>query len=182
MLFRAAVAVAVMAMTPALALADAGRTNLEIFKGIHKEIYRYYAFTVFDDVKVAIEDEGVVKLTGWVTEPFKKNEIAKRAARVDGVTEVDNAIEVLRLSRVDDELRLRVYNAIYNNPWFQHYSRPFGPIHIVVNRGDVTLTGVVDTEVDKAQALLLARQFGTFSVASELRTTAEAAKDLEMLE
>ena len=179
MLFRVSAVVAVLMLTSASAFADADRTKQETFQAIQKEIYRYAYFTMFDDVKVAIEDDGIVRLTGSVTEPYKKDEIGKRAARVDGVSKVDNAIEVLRVSRVDDELRLRVAHAIYGHPSFQHYSRASEPIHIVVERSDVTLTGVVDTEVEKNLALWLARQFGAFSVTSELRTTAEAAAELE---
>ena len=182
MLFRVAAVVAVLMLTSASAFADAERTKMETFQAIQQQIYRYYAFTMFDDVKVAIEDDGVVRLTGSVTQPYKKNEIAKRAARVDGVSKVEDAIKVLRVSRWDDELRLRIAQAIYGHPRFQHYSRTWEPIHIVVERSDVTLTGVVDTEVEKNLALLLARQFGAFSVTSELRTTAEARAELELLD
>ena len=181
MLFRVAVVVAVLMLTAASALADAGRTNLEMFQAIQKEIYRYAYFTMFDDVKVTIEDDGVVRLTGSVTEPYKKNEIGRRVARAEGVTAVENTIEVLPLSRVDDLLRFRVAHAIYDHPWFQHYSKASAPIHIVVERGNVTLTGV-DTERGKTLAPWLARQFGVFSVTSELRTTAEARAELERLD
>ena len=182
MVLRFAAAILALLLPAASAFADGGRTNLEIFQAIQEDVYRYYAFTVFDDVKVAIADDGVVTLTGWVTEPYKKNEIGKRAARVDGVSKVENAIKVLRVSRIDDELRYRVAHAIYDHPRFQHYSRTSEPIHIVVERGHVTLTGVVDTEVEKNLAPWLARQLGVFSVTSELRTTAEARAELELLD
>ena len=47
------------------------------------------------------------------------------------------------------------------------------PIHIIVERGFVTLTGVVSSEVDKALARVLAHQFGARSVTMQLKTDAE---------
>ncbi len=157
MLLRAAAVIAVMALTPALAFAETGHSKLEMFEAIQKNVYGYAYFSVFDDVNAAIGENGAVTLTGWVTEPYKKNEIGKRVARAEGVTAVENTIEVLPQSRVDDLLRLRVAHAIYDHPWFQHYSKVSAPIHIVVERGNVTLAGVVDTERDKTLAPWLAR-------------------------
>jgi hypothetical protein len=53
------------------------------------------------------------------------------------------------------------------------------PIHIVVDRGHVTLTGVVNSEVDRMIARSLASQFLAFSVKSEIKTTAEARQGFE---
>ena len=44
------------------------------------------------------------------------------------------------------------------------------PIHIIVNRGHVTLTGVVNSEVERRVAEMSARNAGlAFSVKNELR-------------
>ena len=48
------------------------------------------------------------------------------------------------------------------------------PIHIVVDHGRVTLTGVVQSDVDRSLARSLASQFGAFSVTNALKTDAEA--------
>jgi osmotically-inducible protein OsmY len=57
------------------------------------------------------------------------------------------------------------------------------PIHIVVERGRVTLTGVVNSEVDRMLARsLAATQFGAFSVKNELKTDAEVRESLEKSE
>jgi osmotically-inducible protein OsmY len=47
------------------------------------------------------------------------------------------------------------------------------PIHIVVEHGHVTLTGVVNSNVERMLARSLASSFGALSVTSELKTEAE---------
>jgi hyperosmotically inducible protein len=54
------------------------------------------------------------------------------------------------------------------------------PVHIVVEHGRVTLTGVVQSEVERTLARSLATgQFGVMSVANNLKTDAEARDALE---
>ena len=181
MLFRVAVVTAVVLLGSATAFAATGEANLQVLEDIQKQVNRYAHFTIFDNVEVAIEDDGVVLLSGSVTMPFKKKEIAKRVARVDGVVHVEDAINVLPVSQFDNQLRYRVARAIYGNSGFRHYSRLYPPVHIVVNRRHVTLEGVVNNELDKALARSLAWQFGALSVTNELQTIAEAEAELELL-
>jgi osmotically-inducible protein OsmY len=47
------------------------------------------------------------------------------------------------------------------------------PIHIIVERGRVTLTGVVNSNVERMLARSLATGWGELSVTNELRTDAE---------
>ena len=47
------------------------------------------------------------------------------------------------------------------------------PIHIIVERGHVTLEGVVNSNVDRMLARSLASAFGAFSVTNDLKTDAE---------
>ena len=47
------------------------------------------------------------------------------------------------------------------------------PIHIVVNRGRVTLTGVVQSNVERMLARSLATGFGSFEVNNALKTDEE---------
>jgi hyperosmotically inducible periplasmic protein len=155
------------------------RKGLQVLKDVAEEVRQYTRFTIFDDVNAAI-DAGVVTLSGKVTAPFKKDEIAARVARVQGVREVRNDIAVLPVSPFDDELRLRIARAIYSNPSFWHYaSMANPPIHIVVENGRVTLTGVVATNVERMLARSLATTFGAFSVKNELKTDAEIGDLLE---
>ena len=119
-------------------------------------------------------ENGAVTLTGKVTMPFKKDDIGRKAAKVEGVQSVNNAIEVLPVSSYDEELRLRIARAIYGNSAFWQYgARANPPIRIIVERGHVTLTGVVSSAVDRMLARTLATGFGELSVTNDLRTDAE---------
>jgi osmotically-inducible protein OsmY len=162
--------------------ADAIGPNGQVVQAVSKEVNRYVNFTVFDDVSMAI-DNGVVTLMGRVTMPYKKDDIGRRVARVDGVKEVQNQIQVLPVSQFDDELRFRIARAIYGNSSFWHYAAMANPpIHIVVERGHVTLTGVVNSNVERVLARSLATGFGEFSVTNDLKTDAEMKQVTERLD
>jgi len=159
----------------------AERKDLQVLNDVAREVRRYVNYTVFDDVNGSI-DQGVLTLTGKVTMPYKRNDIEKHVARVAGVERIVNRIDVLPVSQLDDELRYRIARAIYGNPSFWHYASMVNPpIHIVVERGHVKLTGVVQSNVERMLARSLATSFGAFSVKNELRTDAEARAALEQV-
>lgn len=165
----------------ATAFANTDRKDLQIFNDVSREVLRYSSFTIFDDVSANVSN-GVVTLVGKVTMPYKAKDIERRIARVDGVRAVDNQLEVLPVSTFDDELRYRIARAIYGNSNFWHYAAMVNPpIHIVVERGHVTLTGTVGSHVDRMLARSLASSFGAFSVNNELRTDAEVIALLEQM-
>lgn len=111
-------------------------------------------------------------LHGQVVQPSTRKDAERRVKRITGVERVVNNIEVLPLSSFDDSIRARTYRALfgYNSPLFR-YGRGVNPsIHIVVNRGNVSLEGVVSTEGDSRFAYALARGVsGVFSVTNNLR-------------
>jgi hyperosmotically inducible protein len=157
------------------------RTNYLIFKDVADQVNRYSRFTVFDDVAANV-DNGVVTLTGHVTMPYKRDDLEKRVAKVNGVAQVQNKISVLPVSIFDDELRFRIARAIYGNSAFWHYAAMANPpIHIIVQNGHVTLTGVVNSNVERALARSLATGFGEFEVKNDLKTDAEMQKALEQI-
>jgi len=158
----------------------ASRKDLQVFNDVSKAVTRYVHFTVFDSVDARVKD-GVVTLTGRVTMPFKRDDIEKRVAKVDGVREVRDEISVLPVSQFDDQIRYRVARAIYTNPNFWNYAIVADPpIHVVVEHSRVTLTGTVQSEVDKALARSIATgQFGVMSVTNNLKTEAEVKDALE---
>jgi hyperosmotically inducible periplasmic protein len=86
------------------------------------------------------------------------------------LNKVDNQIEVLPLSNMDDGLRLRLYRAIYGFPALEKYAMPvIKPIRIIVKNGNVTLEGVVDNQADKDLASLRANGVSdVFSVTNNL--------------
>lgn len=174
---------AAFALMTTVAFADAGdggRKDLQVFNDISKSVTRYTHFTVFDNVDAAVKN-GVVTLTGQVTMPFKRDDIEKRVAKIDGVRELRDQITVLPVSQFDDQIRYRVARAIYGNPNFWNYAIVADPpIHVVVENSRVTLTGVVMSDVDRAVARSLATgQFGVMSVTNNLKTEAEARDALE---
>lgn len=95
MLFRMAAIAAGVLLISASAFADTTDTNLQVFKDVQQQVNGYVYFTIFDNVEAEIADDGLVILTGSVTNPFKKRELVKRVARVDGVTHVEDAISLL---------------------------------------------------------------------------------------
>jgi hyperosmotically inducible protein len=132
-------------------------------------VQQYPQFSVFDDVNVLAE-RGALTLSGRVTTPEKKDELGKRVAKVDGVKSVNNQIGVLPPSSEDRELRRQVATAIYNNPAFWRYAELANPpIHIVIEHQRITLTGVVDSPVDRMLAYSLAQVPGALSVTNQLR-------------
>ena len=174
-MFRKLVLVAfVLALAPVPVRAEqAERKNSQIFDDITQQVNSYPQFTVFDDVNASVE-QGVVTLTGDVTMPYKRTDIEKRVASVAGVREVRNRVEVLPVSIYDNQLRYAIARAIYCNPSFWGYAAMVNPpIHIVVKGGHVTLTGVVNSNVERVLARSLASSFGAFSVDNRLQTDAE---------
>jgi len=169
------------ALVASVALADTGdRKDLQLFNDISKTVQRYTHFTVFDNVDASVKN-GVVTLTGQVTMPFKREDIEKRVAKVDGVKQLNDKIVVLPVSQFDDQLRYRIARAIYSNPNFWNYAiGPNPPIHIVVDHSHVTLEGVVMNDMDRIIARTIAsNQFGVMSVKNNLKTDAEAKDALE---
>ncbi len=163
--------VALLALSSSALAQD--RRDQRIANDIVRQVNWYSRFTIFDDVNISVEN-GLVTLTGKVTMPYKKNDIAKRVADVHGVREVMNQIDVLPVSSFDEELRLRIARAIYGNPSFWNYAAMANPpIHIIVEHGKVTLTGVVSSNVERMLARSLATGWGEMSVTNSLRTDAE---------
>ena len=137
----------------------AQREDLQIFNDLSRQVLRYSQFTIFDSINAQVDD-GVVTLSGRVTMPYKRDDIAERNARVAGVRQVNNEIAVLPVSQFDDELRLRIARAIYGNSNFWTYGAMVNPpIHIIVENGRVTLEGVVNSNVDRMLARSIASSF-----------------------
>ena len=147
-----------------------GVTDDQIFAQARREIVTYYAYTVFDNINLQVQNGNLI-VSGQVTQPFKKGDIGNTLARVKGVATLVNHLEVLPTSMFDDRLRMQLARAIYGDPFFVHYRvQANPPIHIVVKNGNVTLEGVVATELDRTKAEMAARGTGlSFSVVDNLR-------------
>ena len=155
------------------------RKDLQVFNDIADQVNRYTQLTIFDSISAAV-DEGRVVLTGWVTMPFKRDDIERRVRKVEGVETIDNKIGVLPVSQFDNELRFRIARAIYGHSLFWNYANMVNPpIRIVVNHGRVTLEGVVQSNVERQLARSLASGFGEFELKNALKTDAEVREELE---
>lgn len=145
-------------------------SDQKLAERIADQMRRSSYFTIFDDVEIGV-DNGVVTLTGYVTQPIKSEDLARRAAHVDGVQEFVNKLEVLPASLGDDRLRSIIANTLYRDPTFSNYaSQAVPPIHIVVRNSSVLLTGVVNSEVERRQAENIVRGIsGIIGVQNALR-------------
>ncbi len=128
---------------------------------VGERIRSYARYTVYDSIDGRINN-GVVTLTGVVTEPVKASDILERVAKVKGVQAIANKVEVLPVSQTDDRLRVAIVNAIYSDPAFENYSRVDPPIRVIVNNGHVTLVGYVRSQIELIKAESAAR--GVFGV------------------
>jgi hyperosmotically inducible protein len=159
----------------------ADRENLEVFRDVQQQVLRYPHFSIFDSITAQV-DGGVVTLTGKVTMPFKRNDLAKRVANVTGVQDVRNEIEVLPVSGFDDDLRFVIARAIYGHSNFWRYGAMVNPpIHVIVENGRVTLEGVVHSNIDRMLARSIASSFNAFEVTNNLKTDVEAREQMEAL-
>jgi hyperosmotically inducible periplasmic protein len=181
MVKKAAALLIAFALCATTAAAAQERKDLQIFRDVSDSVNRYTQFTIFDSIDASVT-EGRVVLDGWVTMPFKKDDIERRVRAIAGVSSVDNRIQVLPVSQFDDELRFRIARAIYGNSAFWNYAAMASPpIHILVNGGRVTLQGVVQSNVERQLARSLATGFASFEVKNELKTDDEVQAALEKI-
>ncbi len=127
-------------------------------------------YSVFDNLAYKVEGDKVT-LLGQVVRPSTKSDAEVDVKKIEGVASVDNQIEVLPASPMDDRLRRAVFRAIYSDPMLERYAiQSVPPIHIIVKSGRVTLEGVVSSEADKNVAYIRASGVaGVFSVTNNLR-------------
>jgi hyperosmotically inducible protein len=148
-----------------------GAGEARLVREIRHQLVMLPYFGVFDDIGFRV-DGGAVTLLGAVTRPTLKSDAGNVVKRIEGVTQVNNKIEVLPLSTMDDQIRLAVYRAIYGDPSLstRYGYRALPSIHIIVRNGQLTLEGVVATEADKNLINLRANGVpNVFSVTNNLR-------------
>ncbi|MGC1978373.1 MAG: BON domain-containing protein, partial [Candidatus Sulfotelmatobacter sp.] len=145
------------------------RSGARITKEVRHELLMLPYLDVFDNLAYKV-DGSTVTLLGQVTRPTLKSDAENVVKRIEGVEKVDNQIEVLPPSPMDDRLRIRLYRAIYGYPALEKYALGVQkPIRIIVKNGNVTLEGEVDNEGDKNFAGLRANSVsGIFSVTNNL--------------
>src|SRR5579875_817220 len=151
--------------------------TMRIVKEVQKKISSLTTYAVFDWITFGIKGKTIV-LHGYASRPVLKSDAERAVKSIPGVEGVDNEIQVLPYSPNDDRIRAAVYNRIYTSPSLRMYNanqgslgRAIGPgagvalaaggitntpplgyhaIHIIVNNGNVTLYGVVNSSTDAA--------------------------------
>jgi hyperosmotically inducible protein len=153
----------------------AGRTGSpgedRVVREVRHELVMLPYYGVFDNLAFSVNG-GVITLIGQVTRPTLKSDAENAVKRIEGVTRVENKIEVLPVSDMDSRTRQAEFRAIYSEPSLsiKYGYQAIPPIHIIVDNGHVTLVGVVDSEADKNLAGIRANQVpGVFSVTNNLR-------------
>lgn len=141
-----------------------------IAREVRHELVMLPYYGVFDNLAFRVNGS-TVTLLGQVRDPVLKKDAGNVVKNVEGVTNVDNQIQVLPLSPMDDRIRRAAFQAIYSEPSLNRYAfQSVPPIHIIVNNGKVTLTGVVANAGDKNIAGLRANGVsGVFSVDNQLQ-------------
>lgn len=141
----------------------------KLSKEVRHQLVMLPWYSVFDNLAYEVRGDKVT-LYGQVTRPNLKSDAEASVKSIEGVAAVANKIEVLPLSPMDDQLRRAVFRAIYGEAALSRYSVQAVPsIHIIVKNGNLTLEGVVDTEMDKNLAGIRANQVpNVFSVKNNL--------------
>lgn len=145
---------------------------------LHELLMNAY-YSVFDNLEFRVENGNTVVLSGQVVNPVVKSDAENAVKRIEGVEKVANNIEVLPPSPSDDRIRRAEYRSIYGFGGLSKYSWGAVPsIHIIVNRGHVTLVGAVDNEGDKNMAGIRANTVpGVFSVTNNLQVVPSGKKE-----
>lgn len=161
---------ALVALGAAQDAQPSAKSEERIIKEVRHELLMLPYFGVFDYIAFKVEGYNVT-LIGQATRPTLKSDAERAVKGIEGVEKVDNQIEVLPPSSMDDRLRQRLFRAIYQYPPLQKYELGVQkPIRIIVKSGRVTLEGVVDSEADKNLAGIRANGVsGIFSVTNNLQ-------------
>jgi hyperosmotically inducible periplasmic protein len=177
-MFRSKIAALVLMLGMAVSLTYGAETKTEnrkryqgqsLHKLIRKKLVTLPYYGVFDNLAYRV-DRDTVTLYGQVVRPSTRKDAERRIADIEGVARIINKIEVLPLSPFDDRLRVQAYNTVFGTSSLYRYAMGANPsIHIIVNRGHITLEGVVSNKMDKQLAYMAARSVpGAFSVTNNL--------------
>ncbi|PYU19139.1 MAG: transport-associated protein [Acidobacteria bacterium] len=158
---------------------DRGSENYETWltREVGHELIQVPWLSVFDNLQYGVKGSEVT-LSGQVWQPVTKDDAQTAVKRIEGVTKVNNNIEVLPTSPMDDQIRRAEYRAIYGEPQLQRYAMGVLPsIHIIVKNGHVTLAGTVDSQMDKDVAEIRAKSVpNVFSVDDNLQVRPSRAE------
>jgi hyperosmotically inducible protein len=133
-----------------------------------------YGTTTFNAITLGVQN-GVATLGGVAYNTIDKASALDLVGNYPGVKDVVDQIQVAPPSPMDDRIRVAEARAIYGYPSLNKYAiDPAKPIRITVINGNVTLSGVVDTQSDKEVAGLRANGVpGTFKVTNNIQVVGQ---------
>ncbi len=136
-----------------------------------------YGSIAFNAFTIGVAN-GVVTLGGTANGPADKDSALSLVENYPGVKDVIDNIDVTPVSPIDDQIRLAEARAIYGFPQLNKYAiDPAKPIRITVVNGNVTLSGVVDSQADRDVANIRANGVpGVFKVVNNLQVVGGAAE------
>lgn len=145
------------------------RGETRIAREVRHELLMLPYYSLFDDLRYRVNGS-TVDLLGDVNTPSLKGDAEAAVKRIEGVEKVNNQINILPPSTVDQRIRERTARAIFSFGGLSRYGWEAAPsIHIIVKNGRTTLLGVVDSEADKNAAGIRANSVpGVFSVTNNL--------------
>jgi len=161
-------------LEPPSSKASKGQITRHTGDGVRHQLLVLPYYGIFDWLEFDLNSDRSIVLRGQVTGPALKADAEAALRKIESITRVENQIEVLPVSPVDNKIRIAVYRSIfkYEGPMFRYSNQSSRPIHIIVNNGRVALKGVVDSEADSQLAYTAAREVsGVFEVRNELRVT-----------
>jgi osmotically-inducible protein OsmY len=148
---------------------DVERKDADLRKEVFDRILGYVWYTVYDSVEAGVED-GVVTLRGSVNQPYRKTDIESRVAGIAGLKGLKSEIRVQGASSFDDRLRRELVYRIYGDERFVRYAGwVHPPVRIVVDKGRVTLTGLVGSAVEQQLVGHIARGTLAFGVDNKVK-------------
>jgi hyperosmotically inducible protein len=134
----------------------------QILEKARHAVLMYPYYTIFDNLTLSTHGNRLT-VAGQVTQPYKKSDLGNILAGIRGVTYVKNNIQVLPLSSFDDHIREEIAERIYGDPLFVNYGNQANPsIHIIVDNGQVTLYGAVNSKLERQRAEIDARFAATY--------------------
>lgn len=146
------------------------KSQERITREVRHELLMLPYFGVFDYIAYKVDGD-TVTLLGAVVRPSLKSDAGNVVKHIEGVEKVDNQIEVLPTSSIDDGLRIQLFHAIYGYPPLEKYALGVQkPIRLIVKNGRATLEGAVDSEADKNLVNVRANGVsGLFAVTNNLQ-------------
>jgi hyperosmotically inducible protein len=138
-----------------IAVAGSSLAAENVVREVRHELLLVPGYTAYDWIAYRI-DNSKVTLLGAVVRPDLKRDAEKAVKSIDGVSSVQNNIEVLPASATDDLIRHGVLLAI-DQRMAVYLSELVKRIHIIVKNGNVTLEGEVSNQADKDSAAELAK-------------------------